>query len=70
MPSTNLGMGMSIGFTHIAAATTGLRRERRRMGAPGAWHARQEAIMGTPVRVELWCGDKAAAEEAMEAVMA
>nr|WP_297350897.1 FAD:protein FMN transferase [uncultured Caldimonas sp.] len=62
-------MGMSIGFTHLAAATTGLRRERR-MGAPGAWHARQEAIMGTPVRVELWCGDKAAAEEAMEAVMA
>ena len=61
---------MSIGYTQLAATTAGLRREGRRAGAPGAWHARQEAIMGTPVRVELWSTGSAAAREAMDAVMA
>jgi len=37
--------------------------------AQAAWHSRDEAIMGTAIRVELWHEDKAAAEAAMEAVM-
>jgi FAD:protein FMN transferase len=35
----------------------------------GAWYSREEAIMGTAVRVELWGEDRAAAESAMTAVM-
>lgn len=36
----------------------------------GAWYSREEAIMGTAIRVELWSEDRAAAESAMAAVMA
>ena len=35
----------------------------------GAWYSREEAIMGTAVRVELWGEDRATAESAMTAVM-
>ncbi len=38
-------------------------------GAPGAWYSREEAIMGTAVRVELRSDSRAAGEAAMEAVM-
>jgi len=37
---------------------------------PGRWLARDEAIMGTAVRVELWSDDAPAGEAAIEAVMA
>jgi thiamine biosynthesis lipoprotein len=37
--------------------------------APGAWYSREEAIMGTAIRVELWSEDRAGAESAMRAVM-
>ena len=34
------------------------------------WHAREEAIMGTAIRVELWCENRSRAEAAVAAVMA
>ena len=34
------------------------------------WHSREEAIMGTAIRVELWHEDKTVAQAAMDAVMA
>ena len=37
--------------------------------APAEWHTREEAIMGTAVRVELWHEDATAARAAMGAVM-
>ena len=37
--------------------------------APAEWYSREEAIMGTAVRVELWHEDAAAARAAMSAVM-
>jgi len=37
--------------------------------APAEWFSREEAIMGTAVRVELWHEDAAAARAAMSAVM-
>jgi thiamine biosynthesis lipoprotein len=36
----------------------------------GQWLARDEAIMGTEIRVELWCEDAAQGQEAIDAVMA
>ncbi len=36
----------------------------------GNWYSRDEAIMGTAIRVELWSADRGAAEQAMDAVMA
>jgi len=36
---------------------------------PAEWYSREEAIMGTAVRVELWHDDAAAARAAMSAVM-
>jgi len=37
--------------------------------APAEWYSREEAIMGTAVRVELWHDDATAARAAMSAVM-
>jgi thiamine biosynthesis lipoprotein len=37
--------------------------------ANDGWHSRDEAIMGTAIRVELWCEDARAAQAAMAAVM-
>jgi thiamine biosynthesis lipoprotein len=36
----------------------------------GRWFSRDESIMGTAIRVELWGGERAAAEAAIDAVMA
>jgi FAD:protein FMN transferase len=38
--------------------------------APGRWFSRDEAIMGTAIRCELWHGDVRHAERALDAVMA
>ena len=38
--------------------------------ARAEWHAREEAIMGTRIAVEVWHEDAAAAEAAIEAVIA
>jgi thiamine biosynthesis lipoprotein len=45
-------------------------RGMRHAGARGGWLVRDEAIMGTEVRVELWSNDRAAGEAAIDAVMA
>lgn len=49
-------------FAHVAPAVPGGR-------APGAWASREEAIMGTAVRVEVWAHDAAAGAAAIDAVM-
>ncbi len=38
--------------------------------ARGGWHRRGETVMGTAIGVELWADDRAAATEAIDAVMA
>jgi thiamine biosynthesis lipoprotein len=40
------------------------------LSAVGHWHAREETIMGTSVKVELWCPDRLQAQAAIDAVMA
>lgn len=45
-------------------------RARRPLAAPAGWLSREEAVMGTSVRVELWSDDHAAGEAAIAAVMA
>jgi thiamine biosynthesis lipoprotein len=37
---------------------------------PGLWLQREEAIMGTAIRVELWCEERGRGEAAIDAVMA
>lgn len=44
-------------------------RGQGRAWAPGGWYSREEAIMGTAIRVELWSPDRAAGEAAIDAVM-
>jgi len=38
--------------------------------ASARWFSRDEAIMGTAIRCELWHGDASEAERALDAVMA
>lgn len=45
------------------------RRAQLLRGEPGHWAHREEAIMGTAVKVELWSEDRAAARAAIDAVM-
>src|SRR2546423_9737388 len=45
-------------------------RGRERTSAGGGWLSRDEAIMGTAIRVELWSDDRAAGVAAIDAVMA
>lgn len=55
-----------------AVATLGTPRSlaaASRAQAPAGWVSRDEAIMGTAIRVELWCDDRAAGEAAIAAVM-
>lgn len=42
---------------------------RRTTPVPGGWVSRDEAIMGTAIHVELWCGDARQGESAAAAVM-
>jgi FAD:protein FMN transferase len=46
------------------------RRASAAGGDGGAWYSRDEAIMGTAIRVEVWGEDRGDAESAMAAVMA
>ncbi|WP_280156113.1 FAD:protein FMN transferase [Piscinibacter sp. XHJ-5] len=52
------------------ASASAARRSAAAAMAVGDWFSREEAIMGTAIRVELWGEDRAAAEDAMSAVMA
>lgn len=46
------------------------RRDAARSLPAARWYSRDAAIMGTAIRVELWCADRAEAESAIDAVMA
>lgn len=60
----------------LAPPLSGQRRfdfARRSVGAQvmsGGWIQREEAIMGTAIKVELWCDDRRAGEAAADAVIA
>ncbi len=61
---------MSFGIPSIGQRSVEFVRGLRRAAAHGGWVAREEAIMGTSIRVELWSDDRAAGEAAIAAVMA
>jgi len=59
----------------LALPANAVRPEVSRLGVAarhghGAWLSRDEAIMGTAIRVELWSEDRSAGEAAIDAVMA
>jgi thiamine biosynthesis lipoprotein len=60
---------MWFGIPGIASRRSPARR-RDDAGATADWHSREEAIMGTAIRVELWSDDRAEARRAIDAVMA
>lgn len=60
---------MKFSLPNPGRAAAGLIRGWARPSAPGAWRNREEAIMGTSIRVELWSEDRAAGEAAISAVM-
>lgn len=70
--------GREVGGARGVRMLAALRGSLRRPGsaahvantAEGAWYSRDEAIMGTAIRVELWCTDTRAAKEAMDEVIA
>jgi len=55
----------------LSALSRAVRRSAKagRGAAPGRWFSRDEAIMGTAIRVELWSDDRAAAAAAIDAVI-
>jgi len=56
---------------HATIAENSRSTERRpAAGARGGWLVGEQAIMGTAIRVELWCESRAAGEAAIDAVMA
>ncbi len=61
---------MLFGIARASQRTAGFVRGRSRAPLPGDWLVRDEAIMGTAIRVELWSDDRAAGEAAIDAVMA
>ncbi len=56
---------MSAASQRLGAFVRGLRRAPARSG----WCTREESIMGTAIRVELWADDREAGESAIDAVM-
>lgn len=60
---------MAFGIPNVTRRGADFVRRLRRSTAGGGWFSREEAIMGTSIRVELWCDDRVAAEAAMSAVM-
>src|SRR5213595_2796992 len=68
---TNRGTGtMLFGIPNAVHRGARLFRGRDRVIADGSWLSRDEAIMGTAIRVELWSDDRAAGVAAIDAVMA
>lgn len=59
--------GMSVASQRLGAFVRGLQRPVR---ASAGWLAREEAIMGTSIQVELWSEDRDEGELAIDAVMA
>lgn len=61
---------MLFGIPNVVHRGARFIRGHERSVAAGGWLRRDEAIMGTAIRVELWSDDAAAGEEAIDAVMA
>src|ERR1043165_8961613 len=61
---------MLFGLPNAVQRGARLIRRRERVSAEGGWLHRDEAIMGTAIRVELWSDDAAAGRAAIAAVMA
>ena len=61
---------MLFGIARASQRAAGFVRGRSRAPLQGHWSSRDEAIMGTAIRVELWSEDRTAGEEAIDAVMA
>lgn len=59
--------GMSVASQRLGAFVRGLQRPVR---VSAGWLAREEAIMGTSIQVELWSEDRDEGEQAIDAVMA
>lgn len=59
--------GMSVASQRLGAFVRGLQRP---VWASAGWLAREEAIMGTSIQVELWSEDRDEGEQAIDAVMA
>lgn len=59
---------MYFGSSNGGRRSTDFGRSSAALG--GEWLTREEAIMGTAIRVELWCEDRADGEAAISAVMA
>jgi thiamine biosynthesis lipoprotein len=60
---------MVSGLRSIARRAVDAVRARTVAASQGGWYAREEAIMGTSVRVELWSRNRATGEAAIAAVM-
>ncbi len=60
---------MLSGMPDVASFAVSAARALNLSPAFGRWYSREEAIMGTSIRVELWSDDRAAAESAIAAVM-
>jgi thiamine biosynthesis lipoprotein len=61
---------MPFALSAIASRPRTLPTQGVAQGARGAWLSRDEAIMGTAIRVELWCENPSAGAAAIDAVMA
>jgi thiamine biosynthesis lipoprotein len=57
------------GLRNVARRAVSVARGRGPAASRDGWISREEAIMGTSVRVELWCEQRAAGEAAIAAVM-
>ena len=61
---------MQFSLTGIRQHFSSAASARARAVPTGQWLSREEAIMGTAIRVELWCDEPADGEAAIDAVMA
>lgn len=61
---------MLFGIARASQRAAGFVRGRSRAALPGEWLVRDEAVMGTAIRVELWSDERAGGEAAIDAVMA
>lgn len=60
---------MFLGSQNVSHHSAGTSLGLDRPSASGGWMSREEAIMGTSVRVELWSDDRHAGDAAIDAVM-
>lgn len=60
---------MNLGHAIASLRRHGLAALRPRPAQEGGWFVREDAIMGTAIRVELWCEGRDQALEAMDAVI-